>query len=438
MNVGDWMTWNINDVVNWNFLENGFYDEFRKAQQNLKANVAAGKGTTFAYTGIPGTSALPIFMAYFAGYPLTDTRNQNPANYTNANFKSQAWYDQLRMYQPNLATNRTSGIASYGTNGLQNSAYDKNRAAAGLPVNFFTANPAVAQGYSYLDTNGGNTAYHALQFELRRRMTDGLLVQASYNLALSRMGYSWTSLRENWQYVNSTGGPAHAFKLNWVFQLPFGRDRRYGSGASKWMDLLIGGWEWDGQMRLQSGGRFNYGNFRLVGMSEQEFRDMFKFYHVEDSAGKERIYMLPQDVIENSILAIYTASASTESGYSGASPTGKYLAPASGPDCVQYLGGMCPGTSLDRIISGPWYQNWDFAFVKRIAVVKSVRIEARMDLFNVFDAVNFIARAPSDLTSTTGMGASKSNWEVTQAASDLSASQYPGGRMTSFGLRVSW
>ena len=66
------------------------------------------------------------------------------------------------------------------------------------------------------------------------------------------------------------------------------------------------------------------------------------------------------------------------------------------------------------------------------------RVEARMDLFNVFDAINFIARGPSDLTSTTGMGASLSNWEVTQAASDLSASQYPGGRMTSFGLRVSW
>jgi hypothetical protein len=185
-----------------------------------------------------------------------------------------------------------------------------------------------------------------LQFELRRRMADGLLSRVAIT-SPCRGQVELTSLRDNWQYVNSTGGPVHSIKLNWVFQLPFGRDRRFGSGVSKWMDLLIGGWEFDGLMRLQSGTRFNYGNFRLVGMSEKELQDMFKFYYVQDADGKERIYMLPQDVIENSILAIYTASASTASGYSGASPTGRYLAPASGPDCVQYLGGQCQGTSLE-------------------------------------------------------------------------------------------
>jgi len=438
LNIGEWGTWNINNVANWNFLENGFYEEFRKAQQNLKANVAAGRGTTFAYTGVAGTSPLPIFMAYFAGYPLNDPRNQNPANYTHANFTSSSWYNQLRMYSPNLATNATSGIASRGASGLQYSTYDANRRAAGLPDNFFQANAAVAQGNAYLDTNMGNSNYHGLQLELRRRMANGLLVQGSYGLVLSRKGYSWTSLREDWRYVETTAGPVHSIKFNWVFQLPFGRDRRFGSDASKWMDYLIGGWEWDGQMRLQSGTRFNYGGYRLVGMSEKELQDMFKFYKITDAAGKERIYMLPQDVIQNSMLALYTASASTVSGYSGALPTGKYLAPASGPDCVQYLDGMCPGTTRDRIISGPWYHKWDFSFVKRIGMVKNMRIEARMEIFNVFDAINFVGRAPSSPTSTTGMGSSLSNWEVTEAARDLSGAQDPGGRLTQFGLRFTW
>ena len=44
---------------------NGFVDEFRKAQGNLQANIAAGRGTTFAYTGAPGTSPLPTFAAFF-------------------------------------------------------------------------------------------------------------------------------------------------------------------------------------------------------------------------------------------------------------------------------------------------------------------------------------------------------------------------------------
>ncbi len=425
INVGDWATWDMNSTSNWNILENGFYDEFRKAQANLKANVAAGKGTTFAYTGAPGTSPLPIFMAYFAGVPLNDARNQDPKNYTSGNFKSSSWYNQVRMYQPNL-----TGIAGTGTSGLQNSSYAANAVTAKLPANFFMANPDVAQGNSYLDTNGGNTKYHALQFELRRRMAGGLWLSGSYNRQLSRQTYSWPSLRDDWQYVDSTGGPVHAFKVNWAYELPFGQGKRFGSNVGRWMERLIGGFEFDGSGRFQSGTGFNYGGYRLVNMTEKQFADMFKFYHVTDDKGKDRIYMFPMDVIDNSILAMYTASASTVTGYSGAAPTGRYIAPASGTDCVQYLSGQCPGTALTRIVRGPWYNKWDFAFVKRIAATKRTRIEARMDLYNVFNAINFIA--------TSGMGSSRSNWEVTSAASDLSASQDPGGRVTSFGLRFTW
>ncbi len=68
----------------WSMLkgENGFYDEFRLAQQNLNANIQAGKGNTFAYTGAAGTSPLPIFMAFFKGIPLDSAGTRTPANYT--------------------------------------------------------------------------------------------------------------------------------------------------------------------------------------------------------------------------------------------------------------------------------------------------------------------------------------------------------------------
>ena len=57
-----WQTYNYNEV---NIVENGFLDEFRQAQQNLQANIAAGRGNTFAYTGAAGTAPLPIFLALF-------------------------------------------------------------------------------------------------------------------------------------------------------------------------------------------------------------------------------------------------------------------------------------------------------------------------------------------------------------------------------------
>ena len=436
-NVSGWTTWNMNSPAQWSIIENGFYNEYMKAKGNLRANILAGNGNTFAYTGAPGTAPLPIFQAYFAGTPLADGANQNPANYTSANYRSSSWYNNLAMYQniTNVNSSPMTSIAGTGTSGLQNgigtgTSLDANRIKAGLPINFFMANPAVAQGGSYLETNGGNTRYNAMQIELRRRMSNGLLVQGSYSYAFGRQTWGWRTLREDWHYIPSTGAPDHAFKLNWVYELPFGQGKKWGSGAGTWMNALIGGWEWDGVSRVQTGDKFNFGGFRLMGMSEDQFQDMFKFYREKDANGVERIYMFPQDVIQNSILALYTASPTSATGYSGALPTGRYIAPNSGPDCVQYWAGMCPGTAETRIVTGPMYWKVDMSFVKRFQLPRRMVVEARMDLFNVFDTINF--------TANSSMGSSVSNWQVTAAATDVNASQDPGGRITSFGLRFTW
>src|SRR4029077_18850973 len=68
----DWETVNINEV---SITSNGFVQEFRKAQANLQANIAAGKGATFAYPGVAGTSPLPTFLAFFQGLPSGQAGN---------------------------------------------------------------------------------------------------------------------------------------------------------------------------------------------------------------------------------------------------------------------------------------------------------------------------------------------------------------------------
>ena len=431
-NVGGWTSWNMNATQQWSMLagENGFLNEFRNAQANLRANVIAGQGNTFAYTGAAGTVPLPIFQAYFAGIPLADARNKSTATYTSANYKASTWYNSLNMYAPALGT-----IAGTGTSGLQNSigtgtGLDANRVAAGLPINFFMANPAIAQGSSFLETTTGNTRFNAIQVDMTKRMSHGLMLSANYAYALGRKTWSQRSLREDWSYIDSGGGSTHTFKANWVYELPFGKGKAFGSNAGRVMDGLIGGWEVDGIARLQSGQKFNYGGFRLVGMSEQDLQDMFKFYHETGTDGIERIYMLPQDVITNSILALSTSSPTTATGYAGALPTGRYLAPASGPDCVQYLAGDCPGTALTRYITGPKYFKMDMSLVKRVNLVKNMKLEARMDIFNLFDTINFNA--------TSATGSAVTSWQVTSAATDVNASQDPGGRITQFGLRITW
>ncbi|MEW5984747.1 MAG: carboxypeptidase regulatory-like domain-containing protein [Acidobacteriota bacterium] len=422
--VGFATSWDINNSANWNILENGFYDEFRRAQANLRANIAAGLGNTFAFTGAAGTAPLPIFQAYFAGIPLSDARNQTPTTYTSANYRSSSWYNQLAIYNPSL-----TGIAGTGTSGLQNSARAANAAAAGLPANFFQANPSVYQSSAQLQMNGGNTRYNAIQVDLRRRMSNGLLVQGSYNYGV-RNTWSWPSLRESWHSVPSTVGPDHALKFNWVYELPFGHGKRFGSGVSRWVDAIIGGWEFDGVARFQSGPKFNIGGLTLVGMTAKDVQDMFKFYRRTDANGVERVYMFPEDVIANSIIAFSQTSATSLTGYSGALPTGRYFTRRSTLDCVAYLSGDC-GAPEVVIITAPWYGKTDFSFVKRFRLGGNRFIEARMDLYNVFDNINFTPIGVST-------GSSTSNWEVTSAARDLNASQDAGGRITSFGLRFTW
>jgi hypothetical protein len=364
-------------------------------------------------------------MAYFQGVPLADARNQNPASYTSGNFSNSSWYNQLATYNPNL-----TGISGFGTSGLQNSAREANAQAAGLPANFFIANPTSWDGGAWLRMNGGKTTYDSLQIELRRRMAQGFLVQGSYLYGV-RNTWSWNTLREStWHSTASTVAPDHALKVNWVYQLPFGHNRKYGSGVSKWVNYLIGGWEFDGVGRFQSGAKFNIGGYELVGMSAKDVQDMFKFYKRPDASGKTQIYMFPEDVIANSIIALSKTSATSLTGFDGPTPTGRYFIRRSDLDCVAYIAGDC-GVPETVLIRAPWYGKTDFSFVKRINIGGNRFVEARMDLYNVFDNINF---TPIGVQT----GSSESNWRVTAAARDVNASQDAGGRITSFGLRFSW
>ena len=83
--------------------------------------------------------------------------------------------------------------------------------------------------------------------------------------------------------------------------------------------------------RIQSGRLVDLGNVRLVGMTADDVQKMFKLRF--DDAGK-KVWMLPQDVIDNTIRA-FSVSPTSASGYAGDAPTGRYFMPANGPDCIE-------------------------------------------------------------------------------------------------------
>jgi hypothetical protein len=378
----DWETVNLNEI---SITDNGFMQEFRKAQANLQANIAAGRGNTFAYTGAAGTAPLPIFLAFFSGLPSSqagDATKYNSAQFTNAtnlNF--------LAAMNPNpfgfASVNSTSGFVG-------NATFRNNGLTAGLPANFFLANPDVigtGNGGSNLTTNSGGTNAKSIVFEVRKRLTNGVSYNASYTWSNATIfqRYGFQRPDAELDQVGQVGNVQHAFKMNWLYDLPFGRDQKFGSSAKGWLDGLIGGWSIDGVARIQTGEMLDFGNVRLVGMSVDDFRKALDLR----VASNGQLYILPDDILQNTVKA-FNVSPTSANGYSAlGAPTGRYLAPANGPDCIESSlnAGDCGIRSL--VVNGPQLYRFDLGASKRVRIHNDVTFEFRAELLNAFNKPYF-------------------------------------------------
>src|SRR4051812_629199 len=291
--------WGLIDFNEQNILSNGFLGEFRQAQQNLQANLANGRGATFAYTGVPGTAPLPTFLAYYTGQPASAAND--PAAYTRtggANFSNSTFLGFLSPLNPQPF----SFASTNGNNGLQgNATFRANAIAAGLPANFFVANPDIT-GTAFLRTNLFDTRYNSLQVELRRRLAQGLQFQTSYVFGkeYDSVFFGFTNPQQFRRNSGDPGDLTHSFKANVVYDLPFGRGRRFAGNAGGVLDRLVGGWQLGLSSIVHSGRLVDLGNVRLVGMTEKDVQKMYKLRF--DDANRQ-VYMLPADVINNTLLA---------------------------------------------------------------------------------------------------------------------------------------
>ena len=387
-----------------NLFENGFINEFRQAQKNLAANIAAGGPASFAYTGAAGTAPLPTFLAFFNGQPSSQAGNT--AAYSGANWTNSTFLGFLAARNPN-----PFGFASANTTGLMGSATLRaNAAAAGVPANFFVVNPDLLGGAN-ITTNTGKSKYDALQVEFRRRYAQGLQFQTSYVFGHAYIT-DWESWRRPQFWMRDAGDPGdvtHGFKANVVYDLPFGQGRRFGGGANPVVNRVIGGWQVGLASRVQTGRLIDMGNVRLVGMTAKDVSNMFKLRF--DNAGR-KVWMLPQDVIDDTILA-FSVSATTASGYAGASPAGRYFAPANGPDCIEVDNGADYGDCASRslVVTGPMFQQHDFRISKRTKLIGHTDFEVAAELLNAFNHPNFVP--VGGVGNNIAFGSNIANYEVT-------------------------
>ena len=433
-----WQQFNLNEI---NLVENGFLSEFKLAQANLQANVAQGRGANFRYAGPnTGTSPLPIMLAFFTGQPASAAGTV--ANYSNSNFANATFVNALAVNAPSIGTFAGFGTTIGGSGFINNATFRNNGIAAGLPANFFVVNPGKLGGAWSIENNG-RTWYDSLQVELRRRMAKGLLVQGNYTLgrafanafASSAVVAGQPSTLRDFGLSKSISPFAvtHAFKVNWIYELPFGKGKLIGGGAGKVLDRAIGGWEFHGAARVQSGTPFNLGNVQLIGMTRSELQKAVKMRF--DDAGKIA-YFLPQDIIDNTRRA-FNVNATSADGYSTlGAPTGRYFAPASRGACIEAYTGQCGTTNL--VVYGPNFARYDLSIVKKTRITERVNFEFRAEFLNAFNNINFIVGNPGNDVNTVGGFANATFGQVTQAYRDTSTTNDPGGRLVQLVGRINF
>jgi hypothetical protein len=393
--IGQWSPYNYNEI---NIVENNFVSEFRLAQANLQANMTAinpatGKvyGQTFAYTGAPGTNPLPTFLAYLNGSAAAS----DTSKYSGSNWTSSTLIATMYPLNPNPRTT-ASTLAT-------NATYKLNAANAGLARNWFLANPDI--GNANVVTNGPDTRYNGVQFELRRRFAQGLQASAnySYGKAYQTTFYGFhkpmVDIEQNYTSIYSNGGGnaagniRHVFAGTWVYELPFGQGKAFGGNVSRNVQRIIGNWSFMGTARFQSGRMVDFGNVRMVNMTPDDVRNMFQLrrtYDTVTAAGgvvnnRTRVWNLPQDVIDNTIKAFSVGV----SGYTAGTPTGRYFAPANGPDCVETTSGYGDCGIRSLIVTGPAVIRLDMSFGKQIFITSRVNFEFQAQVFNVLNRTNF-------------------------------------------------
>jgi len=161
----------VNEV---NAIENGFGAEFAKAQNNLYLNIAAGNGATFKYDpNVAGTSPLPIILSYFSGNNLDPNA---AASYTSSLFANTTFLAQL-----NRASPAVQGMANTLDFNFRANTTTAGTFQAAKPINFVHTCPSTF-GFCYVFDNSEKSWYDSLQIEVRRRMSAGLRINASYVL----------------------------------------------------------------------------------------------------------------------------------------------------------------------------------------------------------------------------------------------------------------
>jgi hypothetical protein len=215
----------------------------------------------------------------------------------------------------------------------------------------------------------GDSHYNALSANYTHRVSQGLTLLASYTFSkfLDNVGgpETWANasanFSENIRNVYSLAAEksvdatdiTHSFVLSYVYELPVGKGRKFGSGMSGVLNAIVGDWQTSGIATFKGG-------FPLTITSSGNGLNYFGAGQHVDVVGDYHISN------QNRTQWFNTAAF-------------QVAAPWSLGNAPRYFSDL----------RSPGYKNWDISIQKYFPVRESVRFQFRLDMFNAFNHVNF-------------------------------------------------
>jgi len=268
-------------------------------------------------------------------------------------------------------------------------------------------------------TSGGTDDYNALQASIVRRMDHGLTLSSQYTFSKS-LGTSSGSNEAlttgnpfNYRYDRGLNAfdVRHTFNLSFLYELPFGHNKHWGSSMNGIAEAFLGNWQVGSIFNARSGVPIDV---RVV-RPDIAWIDAAGNVFGSAAPGRTAIINTPGGGASRNVRrpdVVPGVNPFLDSGRLFLNPAA-FATPAPGQ-----FGNLRRGA-----LHGPNFNQLDFTVTKYFPVTESANVEFRMELFNILNHPNF-ANPPATLPNALGTDPTKNQVQPGQPFSAASAGTF--------------
>lgn len=221
--------------------------------------------------------------------------------------------------------------------------------------------------------NDGASIYHSAQFRAEKRFSKGYTLLASYTWSkYIEEVFLLNAQDENLERRISRDDVPHRFVASGIWEAPFGKGRRWGSGWNSALDSVLGGWQLNAIFQWQSGRPIDLRDRNVV-----YFGDPSQLRPVVNSANADP----SRKVFDVSGFYFHDAAVQTN----GVDDPVKQRADQriSLSNNLRYFPSRLPG------FRGQNLNLWDISIMKKIRIYERLQFELRGEFLNAMNHVQF-------------------------------------------------